>query len=291
MNATLRTSLLAAAAAALVIPVFAQRGGVQAPPVVPFERCATRPVSGAEAERLQGALRAFLAGRANIRAVNGPVTITVHFHVINKGSGLDNGDVPDQMLQDQLAVLNKAYGAGTRFVFKHGKTTRTTNPAWFTMTRGSAEEMAAKKQLHEGDARTLNLYTASPGGSVLGWATFPWDYQAAKDMDGVVIRYTTLPGGAQQNYNEGDTATHEAGHWLGLYHTFQGGCDAPGDYVDDTPAERSPAADCPPGLDTCPNQSGADPTDNYMDYPIDKCMTKFTAGQSTRMDSLTTQYR
>jgi hypothetical protein len=289
--------LIAIVAASVVLATFAAptmgRSAQTQPPVV-RERCATRPVSVSEAERVQGALQSFLAKRVGAR--NGQATITVYFHVINKGAGLANGDVPDAMLAAQLDVLNQAYagktgGAATPFQFVLGGTTRTTDAQWFTMTRGSAAEESAKKKLHRGDAKTLNIYTVAPQGSVLGWATFPWDYAANPKMDGVVLRYTTLPGGSAQNYNEGDTGTHETGHWLGLYHTFQGGCAAPGDYVNDTPAEKSPAFDCPAGLDSCPNEPGGDPTDNFMDYPYDKCMRKFTAGQAVRMENMSAQYR
>jgi hypothetical protein len=194
------------------------------------------------------------------------------------------------MIADQIAVLNSAFAA-TGWSFRLEATTRTTNADWFAMTPGTAAESQAKNALRQGTADDLNIYSANPGGGLLGWATFPWNYTSQPKMDGVVVLFSSLPGGSAVPYNEGDTGTHEVGHWMGLYHTFQGGCTPIGDRVNDTPSERSPASGCPTARDSCPNRPGADPILNFMDYTDDACMLEFSTGQDARMDQMYTAFR
>ena len=225
----------------------------------------------------------------------GSVVIPVYVHVISSGSTLGQGNISDGLILDQIAVLNESYagvtgGAATPFRFVLAGTDRTVNAKWFAMSPGSVAERQAKSSLRRGGPEALNIYTANPDGGILGWATFPWDYTSAPDMDGVVIFYSSLPGGAAEPYNEGDTATHEVGHWLGLWHTFQGRCRDQ-DQVIDTPAEKSPASGCPVGRDSCRRKPGLDPIENFMDYSDDGCMTDFTSQQSLRMDNSHLEWR
>jgi len=216
------------------------------------------------------------------------VSIPVYFHVIRDSYG--NGGVTTTQINNQITILNNAFAAAG-FSFYLASTDYSNNSTWYTAGHGSTAEAQMKSALRKGTATALNFYTNSPGGGLLGWATFPWSYASAPSKDGVVVLNTSLPGGTATNYNQGDTGTHEVGHWMGLYHTFQGGCTSPGDSVSDTPYEGSAASGCPTGRDTCTSLAGLDPITNFMDYSYDSCMNTFSAGQNSRANSMWTSYR
>ena len=226
---------------------------------------------------------------ASAKGKGGPkfrATVDVFFHVVSDGA---IGNVSDTAIAQQISVMNAGYsgqegGVDTGFRFRLVGVDRTDNAAWYNAGPNTSDERDMKKALHQGDASDLNIYS-STAGVYLGWAYFPSTYKTKPWIDGLVIDWESMVGTSTRYagaYDLGKTATHESGHWFGLYHTFQGGCNHWGDHVDDTPPMLVPTRGCPEGKDTC-SEPGLDPIHNYMDYSYDSCYDQFTGGQATRM--------
>lgn len=187
----------------------------------------------------------------------------------------------------QLEVLNDRY-AGSGFTFVTVSVDYTVNDTWALCGAFEQCEYDYKGALRQGTYADLNLYYLSDlynNFGVLGYALYPESEvdEATLSRDGVVNLAGTMPGAEYDEYNLGLTTIHEVGHWLGLFHTFEGNsCTGEGDLVADTPQQSAATAGCPASSDTCPDSPGLDAIHNYMDYTVDSCKTEFTPGQIAR---------
>ncbi|KAI9202853.1 metalloprotease 1 [Polychytrium aggregatum] len=226
-----------------------------------------------------------------IFAATGNVNIDVYWHLGSNATATSN--ISNNDIQVAMNYMSAIYAKFTTFQFTVKGVDTFNNVSWFNphvSTTNEEEYLLGemKAALRKGGASTLNIYTVSeialPGASdtnFLGLAAFPSDYAAHPGQDGVIMRASEV------NKINSTTLAHEVGHWLGLYHTFQGGCSEPGDYVSDTP-QQAAATDsslCPLNQDTCPLDPGLDPVRNFMDYSMDSCQNNFTPGQIQRMQA------
>jgi len=251
----------------------------------------TREISAKQQRAIDARTRAILK-RKGVTAADASRTsavVPVYIHKMLSASGA--GDVTDQQVSAQIAELNQDFAGGenaaaadTGFTFTLAGVDAYYNNAWHQDKQSSTY----RKKTRLGGKNALNIWLVDF--NYLGIATFPWDYARQPGIDGIRVQYSSLPGGSATNYNDGKTATHEAGHWFGLYHTFQGGCTTTNDEVSDTPAQSSSTSGCPEGRDSC-SLPGLDPIHNYMDYSYDPCYNQFTPGQSSRMDTMWAAYR
>ena len=243
-------------------------------------------------------------------------TVNVYFHVIMDSQG--NGDATDAELQAQIDHMNTAFAGQQQrdpafkisaqstgdvpYRFRLAGIERVVNDTWY----GLGDLFGMQSSLRRGGAADLNVYTLdllNATGGVLGFATFPFWYQADPLSDGVVMDTEGLAGGTIPGYSEGDLLVHEVGHWVGLYHPFQGSCFRPGDAVADTPSQAYPFWGTPafgPYPDTCtilakwlPQTAspGRDPIENFMNYSDDIVLYQFTPGQAVRAEKQMTVYR
>ena len=228
------------------------------------------------------------------------IEIPVVVHVIAHTNG--SGQISDAMIESQIDVLNEDFraiagtngGNGTdgmiRFYLAQVDPagnpttgiTRTVNDTWFN------DSGNYWTPLHWDTTEYLNIYTNSASGNLGYVPTLPQGGIVGTEADRVVVLWSSFGRNSPIGppYDKGRTTTHEVGHYLGLYHTFQGGCAAVsncygnGDRLCDTAAEAVPTFGCPGSKSSC---GTPDPVDNYMDYSDDLCMERFTPEQVNRM--------
>lgn len=237
--------------------------------------------------------------------------IPVVVHVIHDG-GTNN--ISDAQIQSQIDVLNEDYrkrlgtnGDGTgvdtdvEFCLAKkdplGKCSNGIVRIKSPLSNHQTYQRSMLKQLSYWDnTRYLNMYVVkniNNGSGTAGYSSFPG---GPPDEDGIVVRHDYFGKTGTASASLGRTTTHEVGHWLGLYHTFNGGCGvdtcADGDYVCDTPPAANPNFGCPT-INSCSNDvpNVNDQIQNYMDYSNDNCKSMFTAGQKQRMDASLMSFR
>lgn len=271
------------------------------------------------AERIAAIREATLQEAAAISASKQPlqVTIPVIVHVIHNGEPLGTGaNITDAQVLSQLEVLNEDY--------RRLNADATNTPGGFAGVAADVEiEFCLAIRAEDGSFTTgiehidgnlavweindidgilkpatvwnrnkyLNIWTCNIGGTDLGTLGYASPPGLPASTDGVVVSYQYFGrgGSAQSPYNQGRTATHEVGHWLGLIHTW-GPSDpatascADDDGVADTPVQSRANYGCPtfPKV-SCSNGPNGDMFMNYMDYTNDACMNLFTQGQKSLM--------
>lgn len=221
----------------------------------------------------------------------GTVNIPVYVHIIlPNANDVTNGQVTAQMNvlnddfnstntnllpSDATSFINDATITGVEFTL--AGTFRHNDPksSWGTNNSVKSAYPPITPETH------LNIWVCNIGGGILGYAQFPGGNLAT---DGIVLLYSSLPGGSATNYNLGRTATHEVGHYLNLRHIWGDGRCRRDDFVTDTPTSDGANYGCPsyPTI----NCSTTDMTMNYMDYTYDSCMYMFTDGQRNRMRAI-----
>ncbi|MDW3645637.1 MAG: M43 family zinc metalloprotease [Bacteroidia bacterium] len=260
------------------------------------------------------------------------ISVPIVFHIIAPTED-HPANISDEQILDQLDELNRAFAqedysntslfpslwydryarnTGIRFCLANrdpkgnptkGITRRFNEVPSYTYQNGVADDAMKYSNQRGQDAWPkedyLNVWVVvlANNSEALGWATYPIDGYD-EDEYGIVVGYRNFgPGGtAAPPFELGRTLIHEAGHYLGLMHTwgmYENDCMYD-DLIDDTSEQASPNFSCdmtvtpsgglaPPWTTTCDGQR--DMLQNFMNASADACNTFFTQEQASQMKS------
>lgn len=234
--------------------------------------------------------------------------IQVVFHVIQRQNG--TGFLSASTIRDQIDILNEDFQAIAGSLGENGTNARirfrladvdpngaptsgitySTNNGWYNDSGNYWSPLAWDTN------RYLNIYTNAPPCCYGYVEDFPQTGVVGEARDRVVLWWEAVGRQPTPGWpgNRGRTATHEVGHYLGLYHTFCGGCGSAsncygtGDLICDTNGQASSTSGCVTSSSSC---GSSDPTSNYMDYTDDACLTEFTPEQVNRMRCILEHWR
>jgi len=251
---------------------------------------------------------------------SGTTVIPVIVHVLWNTSAQN---ISDAQIKSQITVLNEDFGgvnadtsqipAAFKSVFGNSNisfclASRKSNGDW---TNGIERKQTSITSFVFRDSRIkdnslggldawnrdqyLNIWVVNFSDGTLGYTMMPGN---PANTDGCVIQFNAFGRGIGplwSNFNKGRTATHEIGHWLGLWHIWgdDGGTCNGSDYIDDTPNQANYSYGCPsfPLTDACTTTSPGIMFMNFMDYSDDRCMHMFTVDQVNVMHSVMNTYR
>jgi hypothetical protein len=257
-----------------------------------------------------------IAGRKTLKTGE-LVTVPVVFHIVSNNQSA----ITDEQIRAQLDTINKDYAglnAGSAKIPSYFKSLFGQSGIQFTLAQRTPNDAPTTgivrystgqnsfnylnnfvKHAATGGADAwdtdsyLNIWVCNLSNDILGYATFPND--GAQEDQGVVIAYSSLPGGSAVGYNGGKTLTHEIGHYFNLLHIWgddNGSCNG-SDGVSDTPNQGNNTTGAKTGVvtDNCSPVAPGIMYQNFMDYSADVSLLMFTQGQVSRMETAYANYR